>query len=772
LLARVKRTALGAYAHAELPFEQLVERLQPERSLARQPLTQVQFVFHNEPRTSLTLDGLQVEELVIESMTAKYDLSLHAAPAGDEMVLSLSYDTDLFDGETVDEVMGSYLRCLEEIGAGVDCGIWQLELGEAERPSAVAGAPLVEQISSAGLDGGSLVERFAVQVAVAGERLAVGDAQRQVSYAQLAGEAQGVARELVGRLGAGPEPVAVLLGHDAGMVAGLLGVLGAGKSYVPLDEYAPRARQEALLRESGAAAVVVDAERLTAAGWLAGSGLPLIRIDEQRGRAQSGWPGLRIDGERPAYVLYTSGTTGRPKGVMQRHGGLLGHVETWCARLALSAQDRLALFASYGYDAAVQDVFGALLAGASLHPLELRAGVESGALVDAIAGQQLSVLHFTPTVYRYLFGGRVSCTQDLSAVRLVVLGGEAARRADLELFKLRFRRPARLINGYGLTECTMGLQYVADHDTRAQGEQLPIGWPVGGLQMRLRGADGQLCHGAGELEIASAHLAAGYLNDESLTAERFTADPQAPGGRWYRTGDRLRRRPDGAWVHEGRVDGQLKLRGMRVERGEVEAALAGCAGVREAVLIGRRLAPGDPRGELQLCAYVAGVAGLQAGQLRAELRGVLPESLIPAELIVLPALPRLANGKLDGERLPGPAAGEQAGASVPPRTEIEQRLAAIWSGVLGRPRIGVHDDFFALGGHSLLATRVMARIRGEFGCEIPLSGFFQHPTIASFALLLRDAGLSAARATTYEPALRRRAREPHADSSEMGGAKS
>ncbi|MFO1356633.1 MAG: non-ribosomal peptide synthetase [Gammaproteobacteria bacterium] len=526
------------------------------------------------------------------------------------------------------------------------------------------------------------------------------DGQGSWSYGELNRRVEQVAARVAGTGARGA--VALLLGHDRVMVAGVLGTLRAGCTYVPLDPHAPRARQEQILAGTGARVVVTDAPRLATAPWLLATGLALVRADEETG-VDAPLPPLPGDPDAPAYILHTSGTTGTPKAICQSQRNVLGLIGSWSTQLGIGPEDRLGLFSGYGYDAAVQDIFGALLNGASLHLLDLRGGSSAPELVDRIADERLTLLHFTPTVYRYLFGGRVTCGQDLSAVRLVVLGGEEARRSDLDLFRLRFARGARLVNGLGLTECTTVLQYFADHDTRVLGEQLPVGRPVPGVQVRIVGDGWQ-----GEMEIDSPWLAAGC-------------------GLRYRSGDRLRRLPDGQWQHAGRTDRQLKLRGIRIEPAEVEAALTACEGIGEAAVLLREV-----EGEAQLVAYVVAREGFDEAATRRQLRGRLPEYMVPTAFVVVAGLPRKANGKLDEAGLPPPAR-RQLAVAVPARTEIERLLLALWSGVLGREGIGIDDDFFALGGHSLLATRLIARVRDAFALELPLLALFEAPTVAGMA---------------------------------------
>ncbi len=825
LVGRVRRTALEAFAHAEVPFEQVVEALAPPRSRAWTPLVQVFFAWHNEPRAALALDGIGVEPVVLEGTQAKFDLSLHVAEHDGGIVASFNYDTDLFDEVTVRDLAGSYEQLLREVSRDGGMRVGEVELLDTEQRAAVVHEaarvrPVVTVAAVRECFGGArtLGEAFTAQVARTPQRTAVswfGESLRRWSYLELHHRAQAVALQLGAVLAPGRAPVALLLGHDGVMVAGLLGAVLAGRAYVPVDPWQPQARLAAVLDDSGACAVVTDTARLAAAPWLRESALPLVLADAAPGTpgtAQSAGPPDRaraVSGEAAAYLLYTSGSTGRPKGVVQTHAGVLGQVGQWCAQLGIGMQDRLSLVSGYGYDAAVQDLFGALLSGASLQALDLRGGRSAPELVDVVAGERLTLLHLTPTVYRYLFGGRVTCAQDLSAVRLVVLGGEAARRSDLELFKVRFARGARLVNGLGLTESTMGLQYFADHATRVLGPWLPVGLAVAGTRALVVDAAGRAGSWRGELVLESGYLSAGYHGDAALTAARYRevvpaekvagevaagAAPTEDGGitgeggtgavaagaapteengtpagegpvgalpsavgaaraatvagtgdlavRRLSTRDRVRRLPDGQLVHAGRLDRQVKIRGLRVEPAEVEAALVASGLVGECAVV----AVAGEAGEPELAAYVVGAAPAEA--LRAALRGRLPPWLVPASFTPLAQLPRLANGKVDRAALPAPVGATPvatplpehsvgaAPAATPATAAIERRLTEIWCRLLGRREIGLHEDFFALGGHSLLATRLIARVRDAFALEVPLLALFESPTIAGLAARL------------------------------------
>ena len=721
LVARARRTALDAFAHDELPFEQVVEAVQPPRSRAHPPLAQVLLVLHNQPRVHPAFAGLEVTDVVVASESVKYELALHVAEEADGLVLAFAYNTALFDAATVATLAEGFVALLEAVAENHELSLGALPVAgpawlaarAAER--ARLAPPPPSGIELARLAAGTVIGRIAAQVAACGAACAVSDGALEWDYAELWARAGGVASAVLDAVGPGDTPVALLLGHDAPMIAGLLGVLRAGRPYLPLDPLAPAVRQRELVAAAGAVAVVTDRARCGA--WPV-SDLAIVLLDADEPPATVDEPRLAaatdaLDGDAPAYWLTTSGTTGKPQLLRQTHRGLLGHVGSWSRRLGIDDRDRLALFAGYGTDAAVQDIFGALVHGASLQTVDLRGNASPATLAAAVADGGVTLLHFTPTVFRHVFTAASGTV--FPDVRLVVLGGEPARRADFELYRQRFTRAARLVNGLGLTESTTALQWFADHDTRVLGDELPVGEGVPGTVVHVDGWRGELV-----LEsdwLAGPARAAGVL----------------------RTGDWLRRLPDGQWLHAGRGDRQLKLRGIRVEPGEIEAALCDIDGVVDAHVALRAPAGAGP----QLVAWVAGEV-TDGAALRSRLRERLPEYLVPAQFVTFAALPLRVGGKLDVAALD--AAWLAAAIAVlpqPAESATVARLAALWAEVLGRSAVDAHDDFFASGGHSLLATRLIARVREAFGVELPLATIFAAPTPARFAAALTrgaDAG--------------------------------
>ena len=420
-----------------------------------------------------------------------------------------------------------------------------------------------------------------------------------------------------------------------------------------------------------------------------------------------------------AYVLFTSGSTGTPKGVMQTQRNVLHHARTYIESLQITADDRLTLLSHYGFDAAVMDIFGALLSGACLYPLDLRDEDYTGETLDRIGEHRMTLLHSTPTVFRHLMRNKV-CRHDLTCVRAVVLGGEEALATDFASFRRQFAPPTLFVNGLGPSESTLALQFFAEHGTRLPGNVVPVGSPVAGCEVVLLDEEGNEAGISGELAIRSKHVSAGYWNQPDLTSKRFI--PQDDGRVLYRTGDRGRYLPDGRLVFIGRIDDQVKVRGHRIEPGEVEAAVISAGAERCAVVLV----------EDRLVAYVVGE--LEVATLRTKLQDALPDYMVPSAYVFIDELPLTPNGKLDKKALPKPAiARDESEVYVAPRNDIEERLVRIWSDVLGVERIGIHDDFFAMGGHSLLAAQLVSRVTDSMQVGLPIRRLFDTPTVAGIA---------------------------------------
>ena len=514
------------------------------------------------------------------------------------------------------------------------------------------------------------------------------------------------------------------------MVAAIFGVLKAGYTYVPLDPSFPQARLETIVADAQVQAVLAESAYLPLARMLGEAAGQVLTIDAAWDQANTRNPQHRVSPDTLAYVLYTSGTTGVPKGVMQSHRHVLHHIRVYTNNLHLRAEDRLTLLASYGFDAAVMDLFGALLNGATVYPLNLKEA-DPATLSAWVQQHAITLYHSTPTVYRYwvqYLDGRV----DLPALRLIVLGGEAATRADFEAYQRHFGPDCVFVNGLGPTESTVSLQFMADHTTTIIGQTVPVGHPVEHTEITLLNQEGQETEVYGEIAIRSPYVAIGYWHQPELTQTVFDPATEPGRARRYRTGDLGRRRSDGSLEFMGRKDTQVKIRGHRIELGEIEAVLRQQPAVQEAVVLCRE----DTPGEKYLVAYVVAVEEhLAPSGLQAAISAQLPEYMMPGAFVLLEALPLTPNGKVDKRALPVPEMADrtQGMTYVAPRTALEELLVEVWQEVLKVDRIGIHDNFFELGGHSLLATRVIARLRNVLDLDIPLRTLFEQPTVEQLA---------------------------------------
>ena len=744
LLGRVREMTLGAYVHQDLPFERILEELQPARTLSHSPLFQVMLNLQNfDDPAPLDLAGVRAEPFGVGAPAAKYDLTLYAGERDGGIRLDLVYNADLFEDARMEDALGHLRTLFAAVAADPELRVSRIPLltEEERRARAITargvGGDRVFAEFARTETGQTIPARFERQVRLHPDRLALQTRTTRLTYAGLDRAADALARAVLRARPAGPERIALLFEHDAPMIVGMLGVLKAGKTYVPVDPLYPRERSAWVLEDSGAAALVTNHANLALARELAGDGIPLVVVGAEEPAGSSASPALAASPDDPAYILYTSGSTGRPKGVVQSHRNVLHFIRVYTNNLRIGSDDRLTLFSSYTFDAAVMATYGALLNGAALFPFDWREEAASG-IAGWMRRERITVYHSTPTVFRHLVGDLAEGERFPDA-RLVVLGGEEAQRRDVEAFRRHFPADAALVNGLGPTESTVTLQAFLGHDTPVARNTVPLGHPVEDTEVELLGALGEqvAVYGVGEIVIRSPHVALGYWRRPDQTAAFFADD--ADGVRSYRTGDLGRRLPDGSLEFMGRTDFQVKVRGFRIEPGEVEEALRSHPAVRDAVVAARE----DGSGERRLAGYVvpAGEETPDAGELRAHLLARLPGYMVPAAFTVLGALPLTPSGKVDRLALPAPEWVESA-AGAAPRTPTEVALAAVWAEMLGREDVGAEDDFFALGGHSLLATRVVSRVRNALGVELPLRALFEAPTLARLAarvdLLLRE----------------------------------
>ncbi|HLL45372.1 MAG TPA: amino acid adenylation domain-containing protein, partial [Longimicrobiaceae bacterium] len=789
LLARVREGVLDAQAHADLPFERLVDALGVERRTDRTPLFQVMFsleraVWESAPR----LGDLPVAALETGTGAAPFDLTLILRDEGERFTGAAEYRTELWDSETVERMAGHLAVLLGGMAAEPDVRVSDLSmLTAAER------AEVLE------LQGGRvptlpvvrcLHELFEAQAARTPDAPAVLFDGGALTYAELDARADALAAGLRAR-GAGPEArVAVCTRRSPEMAVAILGALKSGAAYVPLDPSHPEERLAYLLEDSGSRVLLTQAGLADRFGGF-GGGIVVVapsppgplspasgrKGEHDNGEGQETLPererkaplplageglgrGPAVDPNNLAYVIYTSGSTGTPKGVGVEHRSVAAFTVDTAEQLDLQPSDRVLQLAAPGFDVVVEELFPAWSRGGAV-VLASEGMLSPGELLETVERHGVTWFDL-PTAYwhewvRHLarVGGRVP-----ASVRLVVVGGERIARERLAEWT---GTGVPLVHVYGVTEAAVNsTAFSLEPGTDgSRWESLPIGRATGGARLYVlgRGMQPVPVGVPGELWIGGAGVARGYLGRPALTAERFGPDPFSgePGARLYRTGDRVRRLASGDLEFLGRVDEQVKVRGFRIEPGEVEAALLAHPGVRECVVVAREDAPGERR----LVAYLAGTAA--ADGLREHLRARLPAHMVPSAFVVLPALQLSANGKVNRAALPAPEAPARASGRAP-RTATERALAEVWADVLGVGQVSADDNFFDLGGHSLLLVRVHARLAERLGAEVPIVELFQHPTLASLAAFLDTLG-----GASPAPAVRRSARPSFRPGGEDGG---
>ncbi|MGF6547484.1 amino acid adenylation domain-containing protein [Paraburkholderia youngii] len=743
LLERTRRTALGAQEHQDLPFEQVVEIVQPPRALDHTPLFQVMLAWQDNALGRLDLPGLGVEEVVDNAPgQVRFELELNVGECDGRIVGTLGYATALFDESTVRRQRDYLLALLRAMVADAGQPVERIDiLPAAERRY------LLEELNRTEVAYPSekcIHELFEAQVRRAPEAVALVHENERLSYGELNARANRLAHHLVG-LGVRPdEPVGICVERSAAMVVGLLAILKAGGAYVPLDAAYPGARLRQILGEAAPRLVLADAAGRAALGGEALAGVGLVELEAQS-PAWAGQPAsdpdaraLGLGPHHLAYVIYTSGSTGTPKGVMVEHAQIVRLFEATQHWFGFNERDVWCLFHSFSFDFSVWELWGALRHGGCVVLVPGHVARAPSAFDELIRRYGVTVLNQTPSAFRALMDVE-SHSRVPNRLRYVIFGGERLDPSMLRSWSGRYSGHApQLINMYGITEMTVHVTYRSLGQSDSSGPGGLIGRRIPDLRIYLLDGHGEpVPFGAvGELYIGGAGVARGYLNRAELSAQRFMADPFSaqPGARMYRTGDLARYLPDGNLEFLGRTDEQVKIRGFRIEPGEVAAHLCGHAWVREAVVVAREERAGEP----QLVAYVVAAAEAQeaqlAGTLRAHLVGQLPDYMVPAAFVPLAALPLTANGKLDRKALPAPADDAYARRGYEaPRGELETVLAQLWAELLGLERVGRHDHFFELGGHSLLAVRLLSRLSQIAGVELSLAMLFARPVLADLA---------------------------------------
>jgi amino acid adenylation domain-containing protein len=727
LLAQVRTSVLEAHARQDLPFEKLVEELQPERSLSHTPIFQVMFALQNVPMPPLKLRGLTVTLLEAAVKRSKFDLSLSLEEKAGGLVGALEYNTDLFDAATMTRLLGHYRRLLEDVVRTAETKLGDLQLlTEAERQQLlVAWNDAGPRLSSSVY----VQHQFERQAEEKAEAPAVLCEEKVLSYGELNRRANAVAHHLR-RLGVGPERVAgICVERSFDLVVGVLGILKAGGAYMPLDPHYPRERLSFMLQDSGASVLLTQRALLQKLPvHYQGAAICLDDDWESASSEDTQNPPGTIDADNLAYVIYTSGSTGRPKGVGISHAALLNLVSWHLSAFEISASDRATLLAGVGFDASVWELWPYLCCGASLDlPADdVRSSPER--LRDWLTLREVTI-SFVPTpVAEPMLGLE---WRGKAKLRTLLTGGDRLHTwPSLSL-------PFEVVNNYGPTEnAVVSTSGLISREAGAACTAPALGRPIRNVRVYIVDERGEPVPVgvAGELWVGGDSLARGYLNRPEMTAERFVPDALSgkSGARLYRTGDLARYLPDGAIEFHGRIGSQVKVRGHRIELGEIETALREAEGVREAVVQCRE----ERAGEQCLVAYVVSddhAGAVTSNDLRGMLREKLPDYMVPAFFVMLNELPITDNGKIDRRALPAPTPVEVEDDPARPRTPTEELLSNIWTEILGLRRVGLHDNFFELGGHSLLATQVVSRVRETFSVELPLRVLFESPTITELA---------------------------------------
>jgi amino acid adenylation domain-containing protein len=734
-LAEVGKETLQAYAHQDMPFEKLVEELQPERSLSYMPLFQLMFMVQNARSGDLALQDLNPSEVDISVTTTKYDLSLSVTEVDNHLFAFAVYNSDLFDPSTIQRLLKHYQVLLEGIVANPQQHIEELPLLLEEE------LRLFDEVNNTQTeypDGKCLHELFEEQAARTPEAIAVVCEQRQLTYRELNEQADKLAAFLRQR-GVGAETiVGILMERSAEMVIALLSVLKSGGAYLPLDLNYPKQRLALMLEETQVSLVLTQEQWQKSLPEFNGEVLcldsdPVWSSSFSSSAENSLKAELRTTADSLAFVFYTSGSTGKPKGVMATQRSAVNYLTSIVHDYEVSPFDTVLQTASLAFDASVRDIIGPLIAGAKLvlvpdndvrDPFALRSKIEEHGIT--------CILSITPTVLRSLTDAVADTGTKSETLRLILTSGESLSVSECARVRAVLGERISIVNQYGATECTMSSTRYRVPETQSSGIAL-AGKPIANSRVYILDPHFRQCPVGvpGEVHIGGTGVARGYLMSPALTALKYIPDPFAEeaGARLYRTGDVGRFLPTGDIELHGRVDRQVKVRGIRIEPGEIEMVLNDHDNVREAAVIVREDTPGNQR----LVAYV--VLRQPDNHLRAFVKSRVPDHMVPAAFVVLDKLPLTPNGKVDHAALPSPdqTSFDSLNEFVAPRTHVEETLAQIWREILGVARVGIHDNFFELGGHSLLATQVVSRIRKTLKVDLPLRAMFDSPTIAGLA---------------------------------------
>jgi amino acid adenylation domain-containing protein len=746
LLDRVQEVVSGALAHQELPFEALVQELHPARDPNRAPFTQVGFQMRAPAAGQLALPGLQVEPFPVPERHSDLDLTLYAQEQGDQLAFTLAYNADVYSERQASELLEQYRELLAQVVERPDLsiGAHSLVTSRARQllpdPSQALPEPWHEPITV-------FFESWTAPGSEIGGRPAIRNEHRSWTYRELGERARALAHVL-GALGVQRgDTVAVTGARSFGLIASMAGVLWSGGVLLNIDPNLPRRRQELMLQEAKARTVLYGGTPRAEDTWMWET-LTVLRIDAESGQAidrpegepADGSPLPRVSPEDAAYLFFTSGTTGVPKGVLGCHKGL-SHFLAWQRQcFAIGPSDRSAQLTGISFDVVLRDIFTPLTAGATLCLPSEADRLEPARLLSWMERERITMLHTVPSLAQTWLA-HVPLGVSLSTLRWAFSAGEPLTDTLVKRWREAFPEAGQMINIYGPTETTMAKCYFEVPDKPLPGVQ-PVGWTLPETQALVLTQDRQLCGigEPGEIVIRTPFRTLGYVNATEENEKRFVRNPFRDDERdlLYLTGDRGRYRPDGSLNILGRVDHQVKIRGVRIELGGIETVIGEHPDVWNTVVIVREDVPGDKR----LAAYVTAKPGqaIRPHELRQFVKQKLPDAMVPSAFVVLDTLPLTANGKVDRKALPAPEGLRQEldETYVAPRTELERTIAAIWQDVLRIDKAGVDDNFFDLGGHSLLLVQVQSKLNSTLHRDIPVVDLFKHSTISTLSRHLSE----------------------------------
>jgi amino acid adenylation domain-containing protein len=731
LVERVRGTALGAYAHQALPFEKLIEELQPERDASHSPLVQVVFALQNAPQGDLTALDLKLNYVEVETSTAKYDLVVNVYEIEDKLSIVFTYSTDLFDAASMQRLGRHYEGLLAAVVEKVDRRVSEIDFLSAaerrellvERNATAARYPVEKSVS----------ELFEEQARRSPEAVALVYKGTEISYAELQKRVETLATHLRERGVRVGSCVGIFLDHSIETVVAILGVLRAGATYVPLDTDHPRTRLAFIFEDAKLETVLAQQALVERLPLNDGVRVILMDGEDWQRAATEGqlYSSSSMTSADAAYVIYTSGSTGQPKGVKISQRALVNYL-SWCKDVYVKNEEAsFALYSSLAFDLTVTSIFTPLVTG---NRLIIYGRADRFPVYSILQDNLVDVLKLTPS--------HLELIKDLdnrnSRIKRLIVGGESLSTELAAQVHQSFGGQVEILNEYGPTEATVGCMLYRYNPQRDQRSAVPIGRPAANVQIYV--LDEHLNptpeNVVGELYISGAGLADGYVNQEELTAEKFVSNPFVPGTRMYRSGDRARWLASGELEYLGRGDEQVKYHGYRIELSEISSALNQHPQVRNSVVLMRK----DHRGEDTLVAYYVARREIETAVLREFLHDYLIKETIPSVFMHLTRMPLTLNGKVDYRALPELQESKQSHREyIAPRTVVEEVVADIWAGLLGLPRVSLHDNFFELGGHSLIATQVMVRVQKTTGVELPLRTLFENPTVAQLATQIETA---------------------------------